>query len=366
MNIKPHIAIDLRMYKMAGIGRYLQNMLPDLIPQLEVEKIAILGRSEDLEGEGWIRDGRIQFHEFRPQIFSVAEQWAAIAGVYCNIDLLWVPQYNIPLLFQGKLLVTIHDLCQLAHPETLGSDLQRRYAKYLLAQVAKRASAILCVSEFTASEVGRYLHVDRNRVVVTYPAMDNASSSPTISLEELSERPYLLAVGNVKKHKNLLRLIAAFKLVSDKIPHNLILVGRQDGFMNAETQLGNVSTSLSGRVQFTGHVTDQELRIFYRNASALVFPSLYEGFGYPLVEAMAEGCPTACSNSASLPEVAGDAALLFDPNSIEDIGRALLQIATEPTLRKSLSERGRRRVRRFLGTACAEATAATINRLLEV
>lgn len=366
MNVKPHLAIDLRMYRMAGIGRYLQNLLPDLIPRLDASRISILGKSDDWADEGWIGDPRIQFREFRPRIFSVAEQWAAVCGEYRNIDLLWIPQYNLPLLYQGKLLVTIHDLCQLANPETLANDLQRGYAKYLLSRVARRASAIMCDSEFTASEVRKYLQVEKERVVVAYPPMGNLWGISSVAGPAASNPPYLLAVGNVKKHKNLPRLIAAFGQIRNEIPHDLIIVGKREGFLNSETQLGNISADPNGRVRFTGQVTDQELRMYYRNSTALIFPSLYEGFGYPLVEAMAEGCPIACSSVASLPEVAGDAALLFDPYSIEDIGRALLQIATEPTLRDTLAERGRQRVGRFVGTACAEVTAATINRLLEV
>lgn len=366
MNMRKQITMDLRMYRMAGIGRYLQNLLPDLIPRLNASRISILGSSDDWADEGWRSDPRIQFREFRPRIFSVAEQWAAACGEYRNIDLLWIPQYNLPLLYQGKLLVTIHDLCQLAHPETLANDLQRRYAKYLLSRVAKRASAILCDSEFTASEIHKYLQVDKKCVVVAYPAMGSGWGISTETRPQLPNPSYLLAVGNVKKHKNLPRLIAAFAGIRNQIPHDLIIVGKRDGFLNSEMQLRDISADPDGRVRFVGQVTDQELRAYYRNATALIFPSLYEGFGYPLVEAMAEGCPVACSSVASLPEVAGDAALLFDPYSIEDIMRALLQIATEPTLRDTLAERGRRRVGRFVGTACAELTAATINRLLEV
>lgn len=366
MKNEPNLGIDLRMYRMAGIGRYLQNLLPDLIPLLNASRIWILGKPEDLKGEGWIGDPRIQIRKFRPRIFSVSEQWAAVCGDYRNIDLLWIPQYNLPLLYRGKLLVTIHDLCQLANPETLANDLQRGYAKYLLSRVAKRASAILCVSEFTASEVQKYLHVDRERLVVAYPPMGNLWGISSAARPASSNPPYLLAVGNVKKHKNLPRLIVAFGRICNRIPHDLIIVGKREGFLNSETQLGNLSADINGRVRFTGQVTDRELRMHYRNATALIFPSFYEGFGYPLVEAMAEGCPAACSGVASLPEVAGDAALLFDPYSIEDIERALLQMATEPNLRDTLAERGRQRAGRFVGTASAKVTAATINRLLVV
>jgi glycosyltransferase involved in cell wall biosynthesis len=358
------VGIDLRMFRMAGIGRYLQNLLPDLIPRLNASKILILGKSDELGGEEWLGDSRIEFRDFRPRIFSVAEQWAAVAGEYRTIDLLWTPQYNLPLLYRGKLLVTVHDLCQLAHPETLGNNLQRRYAKYLLSRVAKRASAILCVSEFTASELQKYLQVERERVVITYPAIGSAWRLFMAPRAKSSRPPYLLAVGNVKKHKNLPRLIAAFDRVSNQIPHNLMVVGKREGFLNSEERSRINCKDIGMRVQFIGHVSDEQLRVYYRNASALIFPSFYEGFGFPLVEAMAEGCPIACSNVSSLPEVAGDAALFFDPFNIDDIAKALLRIAADANMRDRLVERGRQRFERFLGNTCAERTAATINRLL--
>ena len=143
-----------------------------------------------------------------------------------------------------------------------------------------------------------------------------------------------------------------------------MIVGKQEGFLNSENSLKGISADLDGRVRFTGEVSDLELKAYYRSAIALVFPSFYEGFGFPLVEAMAVGCPVACSNIASLPEVAGGAALLFNPFSIEDIAHTLIQIATDTKMQDALAARGRERVRLFVGTKCAEVTAALINRLL--
>jgi glycosyltransferase involved in cell wall biosynthesis len=364
MSETPQLVIDLRMYRMAGIGRYLQNLLPDLIPLIDASEISIFGRSADLIDEEWVHDSRITIREFRPRIFSLAEQWTALAGAYNNVDLLWTPQYNVPLLYRGKLIVTIHDLCQLAHPETLGSDLQRRYARYLLTKVAKRAAAILCVSEFTASELQNYLKVDMRKICVTYPPIGRVHDDLISHRSESPDHPFFLTVGNIKEHKNLPRLLAAFAKIQSQIPHDLVIVGKREGFLNSETQLQGLSTDIDGRVRLTGHVTDFQLKSYYRSASALIFPSFYEGFGFPLVEAMAEGCPVACSNVASLPEVAGGAALLFDPFSIDSISQALLSLATDAKLRADLQEQGRRRVLRFAGKSCAEVTAATMNRLM--
>jgi glycosyltransferase involved in cell wall biosynthesis len=358
------LTIDVRMYRNSGIGRYLQTLMPDLIPRLDASRIRILCNPDNLKDEGWTNDPRIEIREFRAPIFSVAEQLAVAQKTYSDADLLWVPQYNIPLLYRGKLLVTLHDLCQLAHPETLGNEVQRWYAKRLLSAVAARADAILCVSEFTAGEARRYLGVSPGRLTVAHPPISNPWDMPESTHTKEGEGRYLLTVGNLKSHKNFKTLIAAFDLIRDRIPHDLIVVGQRGGFMNSDPDLGSLASLQNGRVRFTGHVSDSELRRYYRGADAFVLPSIYEGFGSPVVEAMALGCPVACSNIASLPEVAGDAALFFDPFSVADIGRVIMKVINDPGLREKMVESGLRRAQMFRGDMCARTTAEVINRLM--
>ncbi len=356
------LTVDLRMYRKSGIGRYLQTLMPDLMPRLDASAIRVLCAPDELAGENWTNDPRIEIRNFRAPIFSVAEQLAVLRQTYRDADLLWVPQYNIPLMYRGRLLVTIHDLCQLAHPETLGSDLQRWYAKRLLSAVANRADGILCVSEFTAGEVQRFLGVEAERLIVTHPPMNEKWDAPVGEKANESAAPYLLTVGNIKLHKNFRTLLAAFDKIRNRISHDLIVVGKQDGFMNSDRKLGPMPQD--ERVRFTGQVSDLELRKLYKNADAFVLPSIYEGFGYPVVEAMALGCPVACSRIASLPEVAGDAALFFDPFSAEDMGRVILRILNEEGVRRKMVEEGLRRAEMLRGDACARTTAEAINRIL--
>ncbi|MFP5236275.1 MAG: glycosyltransferase family 4 protein [Acidobacteriota bacterium] len=321
-----------------------------------------MGDPADLANESWTDDPRIELHEFRAGIFSLAGQFSRMSRP--RNGLLWVPHFNAPMLFSGKLLVTIHDVCPLAHPETLANGLHRFYARRLFDSAANRAAAILCNSEFTAREVQNFLGVDRSRLVVTYPCItelpDGAISSPS----EADNPPYLLAVGNVKRHKNLGRLIAAYDRVKDRIPHTLMIVGKKAGFLNPDGDLSGVSSLLEGRVRFTGHVSEGELGAFYKSADALIFPSLYEGFGYPVVEAMAKGCPVACSNASCLPEITGDAALLFDPFNLDDIAEAIMTIVSDGHLRATLRERGWKRIQRFERDESIGRTANVINELL--
>ncbi len=352
------------MYRMSGIGRYLQTLLPRLIPQLNAEEISVFGNSQDLRGEAWTAsDRRVQIRDFESGIFSISEQLAS-RKLYREADVVWTPQYNIPLLYSGNLLVTLHDLCHLAMPETLGGPLQRAYSRFLFSRVAARASAILCDSEFTADEAHRLLGIEADRLTVAYPCLNETWISSTVTGARIRPAPYLLVVGNVKLNKNVLAAITSFNQIRNRIPHDLVIVGRRDGFLNADARIDDALMKSDQRIDFTGHVSDADLRLYYRDADALVFPSKYEGFGYPLVEAMAMECPVACSNASSLPEVAGDAALFFDPNSTDDIARVLLLVISDRKLRAELIQRGKIRLKRFAGDSSATVTADVINNLL--
>lgn len=361
--MKSELGIDLRMYRMSGIGRYLQTIMPVMVPLLDVARIRVFGKPSDLSHEVWASDPRIKVEDYRARIFSISEQLQG-AWKFRNVDLLWVPHYNISLLHRGRSIVTIHDLCQLALPELLGSTVQRRYAKLLLLTASRRADAILCVSNFTRDEIVRRLHIDGSRIIVTYPGKGIAERDVKVDLVCREGRPYILAVGNVKPHKNLSKLVDAFSKVQNTIPHDLVIVGKREGFLNSDTSLAQSCIPLGERIGFTGEVSDEELLGYYRNADALVFPSLYEGFGFPILEAMSQGCPVACSSTASLPEVAGDAALLFDPYSADEIAKAMVSIVTNYPLREKLIARGFQRIESFSAEYCGRRTAEAINAIL--
>jgi glycosyltransferase involved in cell wall biosynthesis len=171
-------------------------------------------------------------------------------------------------------------------------------------------------------------------------------------------------VGNVKPNKNLGLLLRAFKQVQNKIPHRLVIVGRISGMRTVDDEVVREAASFGDRVHLTGEVSDAQLMQYYRGAEAFVFPSLYEGFGLPLLEAMSLGCPVLCSNSSSLPEVAGDAALYFDPKVPAELAKAMLDIAGNETLRTALVEKGSMRLSMFRYSDCARRTAEVLNKLM--
>lgn len=359
----PHLTIDLRMYRHSGIGRYLRNLIPLVLPLVEARAVTILGTSEVLGKAPWLEDPRITLAETSAPIYSVAEQMLRFRKPYRNTDLLWVPHYNAPLWYRRPMVVTVHDIAPLAMPKILDSRLKRRYARLLIERATAHAAAILCVSEFTAQELISRLGVSREKITVAHQGVDPAWPDQTEPHRELDGTPFLLYVGNVKPNKNLSLLLAAFKQVEYVLPYRLVLVGKKTGFRTEDQAVLRQAETMGDRVRFTGEISDKALTRLYAGAQALVLPSLYEGFGLPLLEAMQMGCPVLSSSAASLPEIAGDAALFFDPHSIDSLVNSLLRVPDRPFM-TALAAAGRIRVRDFSYQHCAMQTASVLNRLL--
>jgi glycosyltransferase involved in cell wall biosynthesis len=356
---------DLRMYRHSGIGRYLRNLFPLLLPKLNADSVRVLGRRAIVDDAVWLSDPRVEFIEESAPVYSPAEQSMALLGAYRATDLLWVPHYNAPLAYGGRMVVTIHDVAPLAMPEILNNALKRAYAKLLIERAVKQAAAILCVSAFTKAELQKRLRVSPEKMTVTYPGLDAEWPQSAAPHVETDGRPYLLYVGNVKPNKNLGLLLGAFRRVMHVMPYRLVLAGRMRGFGTSDEAVVRQADAFGDRVRFTDEVSDAELIALYAGASAFVLPSLYEGFGLPLLEAMQLGCPVLCSTAGSLPEVAGDAALYFDPRSEQELAARLSQVGDETRMYK-LRQSGFERVRRFSFQECAEGSAGVMNRLLEI
>ena len=354
------ITIDLRMYRHSGIGRYLQSTIPLLLPRLEARAIRVVTTPGLVDGETWLGDARVEHVEVKAGVYSVAEQGLASRGTYRGTDLLWVPHYNVPLAYSGKLAVTIHDLAPIALPETFSSEIKRAYARLLIGRAVARSAAIVTVSQFTASELKKLLKADTEKITVTYPGLDPLWARDAEAHREPDGAPYLLYVGNVKPNKNLKLLVGAFLQVKDRMPHRLVLAGRMRGLGTEDTAVLRQAKMLGNRVRWTGEVPDAELVSLYAGADALVMPSLYEGFGLTLLEAMQMKCPVLCSDAGSLPEVGGDAALYFNPRDESDLMKRLLQVA-DRGLMDDLRSKGRRRAMDFSSARCAAQTATVMN-----
>jgi alpha-1,3-rhamnosyl/mannosyltransferase len=346
------VAIDVRKLHDYGIGTYVRNLISELARQQDDDaEYVLLCAPADREALGQLGP------RFLPQVvragkYSIREQWAlpwAVASA--GVDLYHSPHYVVPPLTTGRIVVTIHDCIHLRFPQDLPNPAAIYYARAMMAAAARRSRRILTVSQASKDDIVHFLKIPAGKVEVIYNAPD-----PRLALEPTAEQvahvrerflltaPFILYTGNIKPHKNVDRLIEAFALL------------RRDGFEDVKLLVIGDDISkypklrrlvhrfqLHQHVRFLGFVPDATLAVLYRLAAVFVFPSLYEGFGLPPLEAMAAGAPVVASNRSSLPEVVGDAALLIDPMDAGAIARAMARVLGEPRLREDLIQRGRER-----------------------
>jgi len=284
---------------------------------------------------------------------------------YNGIDIFHGPAYLIPPVTTPRLstIVTIHDLVAFSHPETI--PLKYKYYMRLLLKIAsQRATCIIVDSHSVKDELMERLKVPEYKIRVVplgvspvYRRIEDQDLIEEIKAKfGISER-YILQVGNIEPRKNLLRLFKAFHIVKKDlaIPLQLVNVGKR-GWLYEEI-FGLIERyGLQKDIIFTGYVSEEELVLLYNGAEVLVYPSLYEGFGLPLLEAMRCGTPVITSKISSMPEVVADAAILVDPYNIEEMAEAIERLLTQPALREGLIEAGLARVGLFSWERTAEQT----------
>lgn len=359
------LCIDLRWIDCSGIGTYIKCLMPGLIAQLADVAIVGLGAKDRLLELPWTGATNVEIIDCNADRYSLGEQLALPLAIPGDIDLFFSPHYPIPLLYRGRLIVTVHDLSHLVVPEIVRSFSKRFYAKTMLAAVRKRASLILTVSEFSRSELLRCTKGNCADNVLTIHEGISEEWYGAAQFPPPRKNPYIVYVGNVKPYKNVSRLVDAFNRVMKQLPHDLVIIGKNEGFITGEAQPFFEQVKCAGdRIHLTGSVTQQELLAYVGNATALIMPSLYEGFGFPPVEAMAAGVPTLVARSASLPEICGDATLYCDPYNIQDIADKLVTIVSDETLRCRLTKAGLAQAKRYSWECCAVQTANAMRSLL--
>jgi glycosyltransferase involved in cell wall biosynthesis len=296
----------------------------------------------------------------------LAEQTLLPAAVRrARVELLHNLFTTAPAVASVPQVTTIHDVIYKRYPEA-HVGLLTYGMRMLVPLAARRSRRVIAVSEATKADVVRFLGVPPERVDVAYEGPGMAAPARPTSAAELRERlelgpaPILLTVSAKRPHKNLGRLFEAFARVEE--PATLVVPGYATPF---ESELRDrAAKAASDRIRFTGWLSDADLDSLYRSATAVVFPSLAEGFGLPVLEAMVRGTPVACSNTTSLPEIAGDAALLFDPLDEEAIASAIRQLLADADLRRRLSEAGREQAAKFTWGEAAQKTIDSYRRTL--
>jgi glycosyltransferase involved in cell wall biosynthesis len=350
------VAIDARKLHDYGIGTYVRNLLHELARQDDDAEYILLAAAADVET---LRALGPRFHPVveRAGKYSVREQFSLpLTLARARVDLYHSPHYVVPRLPVGRFVVTIHDCIHLRFPQYLPTRAAVYYAKSMMTSAARRAERILTVSQASKDDILHYLGVPARKVEVVYNALDERLVSPPTEedIRRVRERflltgPFMLYTGNIKPHKNVDRVIEAFSILrqsSAEADLKLLIIGDEiSKYPNLRRLVHR--HQLHQHVRFFGFVPDATLAVLYRLAAVFVFPSLYEGFGLPPLEAMAAGAPVVTSNVSSLPEVVGDAALLVDPMDPAAIAAAVSRVLHEPDLRNDLIRRGHARVKEF-------------------
>lgn len=312
------IAVDARMIKLSGIGTYIQNLMKNGCYNMAI------GKNEEIKEF----DKNIDIIEFNSPIYGIKEQ---LKFPYRKLkkekpDVLHVPHYNVPIFYRGKMVVTIHDLTHLILPEFLPNKFAYIYAKIMIWIALKKATKVITVSQNTKSDILKMFKVNPNKIEVIYNGVGKEFvHKEKQEVEYLYEKfnieknkKNIMYVGNLKPHKNLERLLEAYSKIENIDSTQLLLVGKAFSNYNVleekEKKLG-----IENNVIHTGIVTQQELVDLYNLSDLFVFPSLYEGFGIPIIEALSCGTPVICSNNSSIPEVGGDLVEYFNAYDIEQI-----------------------------------------------
>ncbi|HKY19971.1 MAG TPA: glycosyltransferase family 1 protein [Vicinamibacterales bacterium] len=349
------IGIDARKLHDYGIGTYIRNLLRELANIDRQTEYVLFTRPQDVAVAASLGENFRAVPD-RSGHYSIAEQLSIPLGVKRErLDLFHATHYVLPALTPSKTVVTIHDCIHLMFPDYTQRRLGHAYAKASLYTAAHKSDRILTVSESSKRDILKFFKVSPDKIVVTPNAIDDRFSAPPSDehVTDTRERyqlshSYLLYVGNIKPHKNLERLIEAFHLVRNqgRSELELLIIGDEISKLQALRRAVH-KYDIHRYVRFLGYVPDKTLAVLYRLASVFVFPSLYEGFGLPPLEAMASGTPVVTSNVSSLPEVVGNAAVLVDPYDAAAIAHGIATVLRSTHLRGELRERGLNRVQEF-------------------
>ena len=365
------VALELQpcCWARAGIGSYTWELAKRLHDEDDLEFCGnlfnFIGRNDNTEALSGIampiRENRLFPYGIYRRIWNIAPiPYSRLFPRGTDLTIFF--NFIVPPRISGQVMTVIHDMTYLRCPETMAAKNLRRIQKGIQYSI-ERNSRILTISAFSKGEIAELLGVPTEKISVIPPA---PSLHPDIAYFGVGcqkwgiHKPYLLYVGTIEPRKNLARLLRAFALLKEKyhIPHQLVLAGGR-GWRDEEILQTVKEISCKEDVIFTGYVSAVEKNTLYQNAAAFLFPSLYEGFGIPPLEAMSFGCPVICANAASLLEVVGDAAELVDPLEVEGIASGIWRVLSDEIYVRNLVEKGRLQAKKYTWDASA-------NRLMEI
>lgn len=345
------IDVSILSSPLTGIGRFTLSLVQSLSRLPEPVQWVLLGAPSHFEG---LPDAKnVTVHQVQGLMGWRRIVWQQVRlprlAVRYKLDVLHCPDFSRPIYASIPVVNTIHDLSYYSS-HAYFSRSNRTYKRALTRIAVRRSSRLVAVSNFTRDElIGRF-PLDSRMLSVIYHGIDQ--NPPNESLQE--ENPYVLCVGTLEERKNLPNLIQGFALMRCQkcAPHRLILAGKPGkGFERIQAAIE--ASDCKESIEIAGYLSRERILQLYRAAGAFVMPSLYEGFGLPVLEAMSLGVPVVCSRAASLPEVGGDAVEYFDPLSPQGIAAALAKVLGSESLRAEMRRKGLARAKQFTWEACA-------------
>ncbi len=358
------IGIDVRKIQDFGIGTYIRNLVRSLARIDAENRYLLLCRPQDRD---LLRDlpGNFQTVPESAPVYSAREMLALSWRLYrSRLDLYHSTHYVLPAWVGSPVVVTIHDIIHLLYPDFLPSRFAFLYAQRMIRRSLSRGDRVIAVSQSTKNDLTQYFDVDGGKIQVVHNGVEEAFRQRLPS-EELQrwlrnlgiEQPYLLFVGNPKPHKNLDNVVKAYARARHlaNLDAPLICVGARTGSEFKIRQRAQY-LGIPDKVRILGHVAQEALPAIYQGASLFLYPTLYEGFGLPVVEAMASGVPVITSNTSALKEIAEGYAYLVDPLDIEGMAKAIANVMGDPERRARLAELGAKRSADFDWDLTAQKT----------
>lgn len=364
------IGLDARMLTYSGIGTYLRGLLSKLLSLPGEEQYLLFGKLKEIKR--YLKEGKVRAVSWDSGPYNLFSLWLNPV-IRRGFDLFHCPHYNLPFKIDKPCVVTIHDLIHFVRSDLLTNNIAHLYASWLLPRVVLKAWHIITVSEYSRQDIIRYLKVRENRISKIYHGVgEEFHPIPVKNVESFRASHglparFILFVGLLKPHKNIVKLIKAFSLVLHKHKDEeicLLLVGRRDERYSDLSKILR-QKEFTRNVIHISQISYEDLPFLYNAAEILVLPSLYEGFGLPALEAMACGTPVVCSNATSLPEVVGDAAFMVDPHSAESIGYGIEKVLTDSLLRTTLRQNGLKRASLFQWQDAALKTLALYRKIVK-
>jgi len=356
--------------RITGIARYLNGLILSMVEQDDSNDYVLILRNDLIDDHPLVQLEARNVTRIYTNISGVnPKNHIHLSRIIKQVDpdIYHHPHFDLPLFQRIKSVVTLHDLKYIRNPHFFPefSALKKIYMKRMIASSARRANRVISASISTRQDIIDIMNIKEDKIDVIYHGLESklhgdysADQRESMIKKYGVDGKYILFVGERRPHKNIPNLIKAYKILKNNLHDNvkLVIIGKK--YLNYDVPEKMVNEFEAGQIVMTDSVTDEELAIFYQGAELLVLPSYYEGFGFPLIEAMSHGIPVIAAHNTSMIEVVGDAGLFIDPDSPGDIADKCEQLISDTILRDVLIRAGKENIERFTWEQAAAQTIA--------